>query len=152
VHARSTRGGPQRRTEFTPMIWTRPNSWDPEVAVWGYLTYESEGQGSRDIEINCVKLVSNNPRSILIGRERIKRMVEKRLGRKLMSMLHFGISPLTFYSGDYCAFKRRGVTLSSSRSCSEILLDLDGYSRRKLINLVRSKWEVRFSVLLAPCR
>lgn len=91
---------------LTP-VWTTPLHGDREVELRGYLNYASSGR-SRGIDIDCVTLVRYNESAIVTGSVWIKSKVEARLGSKLASMLKFGVSGASTYSGDHFLFRRQG--------------------------------------------
>lgn len=79
----------------------------PIVELRGYLNYASDYR-SRNIDIDCVMLVSSDKASILAGSVRIKVIVEARLGRKLASMLKFGVSEAMPQSSNHSLYRRDG--------------------------------------------
>jgi hypothetical protein len=91
----------------TTALW-RPRTEGGEVELRGYLNYTSSPRMSRNIEIDCVMLIPNRGTEILAGSGRIKDMVEARLGRKLASMLKFGVSEATVNSANHFLFRRHG--------------------------------------------
>jgi len=78
------------------------------VELRGYLNYTSYKHGSRDIDIDCVIVVRHERHAILVGSERIRQVVKRRLGAKLASMLKFGVSETTPSSANHFLFRRQG--------------------------------------------
>lgn len=96
----------EARIEPRPIILEEPHYEATEVELRGYLNYTSSSKQARNIDIDCVMLVRHNRTAILAGSERIKDIVETRLGRKIASMLKFGVSEATPYSANHFLFRR----------------------------------------------
>ena len=98
----------EARIEPRPTVLEKPHYEVKEVELRGYFNYTSSSQQARNIDIDCVMLVRHNRTAILTGSERIKDIVEARLGSKIASMLKFGVSEATPYSTDHFLFRRHG--------------------------------------------
>jgi hypothetical protein len=93
------------RMEPRPSTWKAPHDNATVVELHGYLNYASS-QPARNIHVDCVMVVPHNRTAILAASERIKDLVEARLGSKIASMLKFGVSEATPYSDDHFLFRR----------------------------------------------
>lgn len=97
-----------KTVEHTPSVWTLPHQGDTEAELRAYVNYASSNQPARSIQIDIVTVVPYAWSEILAGSQRIKDLVEARLGSKLASMLKFGVSGITPTSADHFLYKRQG--------------------------------------------
>jgi hypothetical protein len=89
----------------------RPKQLRPErgdVELRGYWNYKSPDYESRNLNIDSVAVVPNNPNAILAAKARIQELVRHKLGARIASMLHFGISEAQPESRNHFLYRRGG--------------------------------------------